>query len=346
MKCKHCFVTKNEAYCREPSLGQLKIIIDRLSQAKVFNVTLTGGEPLLRPDFFEIVNYLKQYPIRIGLNTNATLVTEEVSKEIARFSLALRISVSLDGASKESIEQLRGPKTFNATLRGLKNLLKYNKNVRPFCVVTRYNFKELEAVIKLVKSLGAQCLEFNCLSQSENSACYAGIFLNFQEKKEAMKRMLKLKETYGNYIGGSFVRMAQKCRKLSSMPSTELLKMQAGFLQNCDAGFNAAAVRVDGKVSPCYAMLDYVVGDILKEPLADIWRDSLPLKELRRMHKVSLDEIEECKGCIYKGVCNAGCRASAYYHSGKRQLDCYDPEGCFRFLLDANKREFGTKERE
>jgi len=79
-------------------------------------------------------------------------------------------------------------------------------------------------------------------------------------------------------------------------------------------------------------MLDYTVGDLRSETLKDIWQNSAPLREFRRMHEVSLDEIEPCKDCIYKGLCNAGCRAGAYYHSQKTRLDTYDPEGCFLFL--------------
>lgn len=332
MKCKHCFAASQEQLPAELTFEQLKTIIERLNQAKVFSVTITGGEPLVRGDFFEIVEYIKQYPIRTGLNTNATLVTNQVSKKLAQAGFKSRISVSLDGSNKQAYELLRGATTFEPAIRGLESLLRYNRNIRPFCVVTRYNFRDLENIIKLAKSLKAPHIEFNCLMQGERAGCYQDLFLSDAEKIESFEKMAELEEIYGSYISGSFLRMAKKAERLSNIPDDELLKLKAGFLQNCDAGFEMSAVRADGKIAPCYTMLDYAVGDLLKNSLKDIWRDSPELKEFRRMHEVSLQDIEPCKNCIYKGVCNAGCRASAYYHSGKRKLDAYDPQGCYLFL--------------
>lgn len=332
MRCKHCFAASREQLPEKTTFEQLKYVIGRLKEAKVFIITITGGEPLMRGDFFEIVEYIKQFPIRIGLNTNAALVTDRVSKKIAAAGFKSRISVSLDGSNKQSYELLRGPGTFEPAIRGLENLLKYNKNIRPFCVVNSYNFRELEDIIKLAKSLGAPRLELNGLMRGERSGCYQDLFLSAAEKIEAVEKTLELKEIYGGYINGSFVRTARMAKRLRETPDNELLKLKPGFLQNCNAGFEMAAIRADGKVAPCYAMLDYVVGDLFKDPLKAIWRDSLPLKEFRGMHKVSLRDIGPCKSCIYKGACNAGCRAGAYYHSNKTSLKAYDPGGCYLFL--------------
>lgn len=334
MHCKHCFAATQTQTEPEPALNQLKFIIGRLTEAKVFLVTVTGGEPLVREDFFDIISYIRQYPLRIGLNTNAALVTDEISRKIAKSGFKSRISVSLDGASQETFEMLRGPGTFTASIKGLQNLLCYNKNIRPFCVVTQYNFTQLEEIIKLAKSLGAPCLEFNYLLRGERAACYQELFLNDRQKNEALEKIIKLEKIYGNYIGGSFVYMAKKSQSLRRAQDAELLQMKGGRLQNCDAGFGMCAIRADGKVTPCYTMLDFVVGDLLKDPLKEIWKNSTLLKEFRSMHEVSLDTIEPCKTCIYKGVCNAGCRAGAYYHSQKTRLDMYDPEGCYLFLRE------------
>ena len=346
MKCKHCFASSlARAAAKETTLEELKHIIDRLHEAKVFSIILTGGEPLVRGDFFDIVRYIKRYPVRLGLNTNAALVTDEISKRISESDFKSRISVSLDGSNKETYESLRGPGTFEPAIKGLENLLRHNKNVRPFSVVTRYNLNDLENIVKLVKSLGAPRIEFNSLMPGERAACYADMFLSATEKIEALEKILELKEIYGRYVSGSFVRTATKAKKLRETRDEELLKLKAGLLQNCDAGFGMAAVRADAKVAPCYAMMDYVVGDLLKDSLKNIWRFSPELKEFRRMHDVSLDDIETCKECIYKGVCNAGCRAGAYYDSGKTRLDTRDPAGCYLFLREGAFHPRGEKKR-
>ena len=338
MKCKHCFALSGRGFPEEPTLGRLKYLIDRLNEAKVFMVTLTGGEPLIRPDFFEIVEYIKRYPIRIGLNTNAALVTNEASKKIAAAGFKSRISVSLDGSNKKSFEALRGTGTFEAVIRGIENLLRHNKRIRPFSTVTGHNFRDLENIVKLAKSLGAPCIEFNTLLRGDQAACYEDLFLSPAEKIEALEKMLELNNTYGPYVRGSFVRVAKKAAKLREMPDGELSKLKAKTLQNCNAGFGMAVVSANGKVAPCYAMLDYTVGDLFKDSLKKIWQSSAALWEFRKMHDVSLDDIEPCRNCVYKGMCNAGCRAGAYYASGKTRLDARDPEGCYLFLRENAKK--------
>lgn len=338
LQCRHCFVSYKKNNLKELSTKGLKYIIDRLYEAKVFKIIITGGEPLLREDFFELVKYAKRYPFYLGLNTNALLITDDISKMIYEIGFKLRISVSLDGSSKDTYEALRGPGTFIRAIKGLEGLLRYNRNIRTFCVVNKFNFKDLENIVELSRSLGAPYIEFNTLLRGDCSTFVErNIFLNPHEKIEAIEKIIELKERYGNYIRGSFVRMAKRVSRLRAIAEDELLKLRAGYLQNCPAGFWLGAIRADGKVAPCYTMLDYVIGDLMKDSLKRIWLDSPALAEFRRMHNVSLDEIETCKGCIYKGVCNGGCRAGAYYFSNMERLDTYDPEGCYLFLKDCKK---------
>jgi len=216
--------------------------------------------------------------------------------------------------------------------------LKFNKNTRPFCVVTKYNMHDIENIIKLVKSVGASYIELNTLLPGDRAICYKDMFLEENDRLRLFNEMGALLDSYGNYVHGSLVRMVKKARLLTGISDKELSGMKTRCLQNCDAGFEMAAIRSDGKVAPCYTMLDYVVGDILDESLRDIWKYSDKLWDFRKMHDISLDDIEPCNHCIYKGMCNAGCRAAAYYHSGKTRFDAYDPGGCYRFL----KRELNV----
>jgi radical SAM protein with 4Fe4S-binding SPASM domain len=126
--------------------------------------------------------------------------------------------------------------------------------------------------------------------------------------------------------------VAQKAKLIQSMSYDELSKLPARNLQNCDAGFGMAAVRSDGKITPCYTITDYVIGDIFADNITDVWQNSEKLRIFREMHDVSLDSVEKCKDCLFKGLCNGGCRAGAYYASGKKRLDTFDPEACFAYL--------------
>jgi AdoMet-dependent heme synthase len=332
LSCRHCFAAHKERAQDELTLTQWQFVIDRLAQAKVFTLILTGGEPLTREDFFDIAAYCTRYPFRMGLNTNALLVSDDVSRRIACLGFKARISVSLDGASAHTYEALRGEDTFNKALKGIESLLRFNSNVRLFCVVTKHNFLELEKITNLARSLGASSLEFNSLLRGERAQCYPDLFLDPAQKKHAYEIVLELEKKFGGFISGSFVRMSKKAKLLLSIPKAQLLTHKAGFLQNCDAGFGKAAVTSQGKIAPCYTMLDYIVGDILGESLIEIWKNSSCLKLLRSMHEVSLDSLAQCAPCVYKGLCNAGCRAGAYYHSGKSTLAAHDPEACLLSL--------------
>ena len=339
MKCKHCFAKLKNTNIKDLPFKDLKIIIKRLYEAKVFFIILTGGEPLIREDFFSIVDYLKKFHFHLGLNTNATLITEDISKKIKDKGFKLRISVSFDGSDKETYEALRGENTYSKAIKGIENLIKYNKNIRLFTVVNRLNYNKLEDIVKFAKSLKAPYIEFNNLRTLENKTCFKDISLNPSQKIESLEKILELKDKYKNYIRGSFLHMAEMYKKIITTPKRELSKLKPKFLQNCDAGFGMAAIRADGKITPCYAMLDYVVGDLFKENLKNIWQNSIPLKNFRKIQNINLLKIEPCKKCLYKGVCNGGCRASAYYESKKKKLNIPDFENCYLYLIDAKNKK-------
>ena len=326
MSCKHCFAKLKNSKLKDLPFKDIKIIIKRLYEAKVFFIILTGGEPLIREDFFFIVEYLKKFHFHLGLNTNATLITEDISKKIKDIGFKLRISVSFDGSDKETYESLRGENTFLLAIKGIENLIKYNKNIRLFTVVNRLNYQKLEDIVKLAKSLKAPYIEFKNIS------------LNLYEKIEALEKILELKDKYRDYIRGSFLRMAETYKKILNTQKSKLLKLKPKYFQNCDAGFGMAAIRADGKITPCYAILDYVVGDLLKDDLKNIWQNSIPLKNFRETQNISLSEIEPCKNCLYKGICNGGCRASAYYN-GNKKLNVPDFSSCYLSLINAKNKK-------
>ncbi len=159
LRCVHCRACPVEE--RPPddlTLDEAKTLIDQIASFAKPVLVLSGGEPLVRPDIFEIASYANAAGLRVALATNGTLVTPEVAREI-RESGVQRVSVSIDGATAESHDSFRRlPGAFDDAWRGIEHI---KAECVPFQVnttVTRHNIDEIPAILELAKERGAVAL--------------------------------------------------------------------------------------------------------------------------------------------------------------------------------------------
>jgi AdoMet-dependent heme synthase len=133
-------------------------LIEQISQFCSPILVLSGGEPLYRPDIFELASYATQRGLRVALATNGTLVSEEVARAIANSGVR-RVSISLDGADAATHDAFRGiPGAFDAALRGFGNLRELGMSLQVNMTIARHNAHQLPAVLKLAIELGADAL--------------------------------------------------------------------------------------------------------------------------------------------------------------------------------------------
>jgi radical SAM protein with 4Fe4S-binding SPASM domain len=159
LRCVHCRATATELSSPTdlPTARALDII-DQIASFANPILVLSGGEPLYRPDIFDLASYATKKGIRVALATNGTLVTKDVAKRIVESGVK-RVSISLDGADAATHDTFRGiPGAFDAAIYGMKNLQELGMSVQINMTIAKHNGKQLPLVLELAKRLGADAL--------------------------------------------------------------------------------------------------------------------------------------------------------------------------------------------
>ncbi len=159
LRCVHCRATATElASPKDLPTAQALNIIDQIAAFANPILVLSGGEPLYRPDIFQLAKYATDKGLRVALATNGTLVTKEVARTIVDAGVK-RVSISLDGANAETHDSFRAiPGAFDAAIAGFRNLKELGMPVQINMTIAKHNAVELPKVLEMVKGLGADAL--------------------------------------------------------------------------------------------------------------------------------------------------------------------------------------------
>jgi mycofactocin radical SAM maturase len=155
LACVHCLSSSGKRDPRELTTQQCKDVIDELERMQVFYVNIGGGEPTVRPDFWELVDYATAHHVGVKFSTNGVRITPEVAKRLAA-SDYVDVQISLDGATAEVNDAVRGAGSFAMAIRALQNLADAGfKDAKISVVVTRHNVDQLDEFAALAERYGA-----------------------------------------------------------------------------------------------------------------------------------------------------------------------------------------------
>ncbi len=291
--------------CKEDmSLKQCKAFIDDMHRLRVFQVNIGGGEPLLRENLFEILDYCHEKNIVTCVSTNGTLIDNESARKFASMPM-LYIQVSLDGATTETNALIRGKGNFERAINGIELLNKYQfQNLSINSVVTRLNYKEIPDLYKLGTFYKAKTR----LSRFRPSGSAKGAWKELQLTRNQILGLSDYLSKYKEVLtGDSFFSITAEDRKNLG-------------LNMCGAAKMTCSVSPDGRVYPCAFLqeTDFYAGNILKTSLETIWHSSPVFQMLRDLR------VESCKSCHRFDICHGGCPAVAFFL--KNELNCPDPE--------------------
>lgn len=290
---------------------ELLKIIDQLAQARVFRITLFGGEPLLHPDFFRIVQRIRKHPIYLSsLNTNGCLIDGDLAKKLFDYNIK-SFCVSLDGSCPEVMDRMRGKGAFKQCIKGISNLLKLKAGIMLSATLTRYNISDIRNMVLLAKSLGVSVIRFNHVFCGGNAACFKNeIMIKPQEEIALIREIDDLRRQFRGFITGTYLEQKEKIDKLKDFsPAKDRVVVPA-----CGAATIKCHIRTDGKVTPCEVIRDEVAGDLRRQSFLEIWRNSSVLNRFRRPQVVSLKDKPECQSCQYQYLCFIGHRCYPYYY--------------------------------
>jgi heme b synthase len=314
LKCVHCRSSSEEEVLGHPdfSFTEAQAILDDIASYASPVIVLSGGEPLLREDVFDIARYGTDLGFRMCLATNGTLVTEAICKSIKEADIKM-VSLSLDGAKAETHDNFRNEKgAFEGTMNAIKL---FNKHNIPFLINSSFtvrNKDEIPEIYKLVKGLGATAWYMfmivptgrgeDIMEELIPEKLYDEI-LEWHYQVEKEENELLMRPTCAPHY---YRIVRQKAKEEGEKFERRNLKFSTGGSKGCLAGQLICLIDVDGEVLPC-SYFPKSAGNIKTTQFKQIWEESELFLSLRdfKSYKGS------CGQCEYVNVCG-GCRARSY----------------------------------
>ena len=315
LACIHCRASAERGpYPGELSTQECLRVMDEIASISKPVIILTGGEPLLRPDIFDLARYGTDKGFRMVMATNGTLMTEEAVQKMMASGIQ-RISVSLDGPSSETHDAFRKVKgAFESSLKGIELAKRGGLEFQINTTITQMNLHLIADILKLAVDLGAVAHHIFLLvptgrgkelQDQEISALDYEKTLNwFYEQRERVP--LQLKATCAPHYYRILRQRAKKEGKKITPKEYGLDAMTRG----CLGGISFCFLSHVGQVQPCgYLELD--CGNVRKQSFKEIWENSPVFLNLRNTDGYK----GKCGICEYRKVCG-GCRARAYESLG------------------------------
>lgn len=298
-RCVHCSSDAAKCLPRELTTAEAKGMFDDLARLGVFDVAVSGGEPLTRRDIFEVMEHAASLGVRIGLGSNGSTVTPRVARRLKNLGLD-RLQISIDGleATHDAARRWRG--LFQKSMRAVKTGLAEGLRVNVCFTAHRMNFRELGAVIDQCFEWGVR--RFNMSRLVPTGRGDASLDLSPGEWREVVAA-LELKRA--EYAG----RMEFSTHLAQLALIDPALACAPGFV-GCQAGLGQACVGPEGDVTPC-VMLPVVVGNLRERPLEEIWHTSPLIRALGNRSNLK----GWCHTCVLREKCG-GCRGVAYSYTG------------------------------
>jgi radical SAM protein with 4Fe4S-binding SPASM domain len=311
LRCAMCLVRYREPLDRhEASLGfqRFKAIVDALPELET--VTLQGlGEPLMAPDLFRMLEYGAARGLRMGFNTNATLLTRATAERLVAAGLDW-LHVSIDGATAATYESIRDGSRFakvERNVRGLVDVMRARRAERPrlslVFVAMRRNLAELPAVVRLAADWGIRVLRVQNLSHSFSDTDPAGAYREIREFAEA-EALWQSPSAADTAVFHEAREVAAALGVTLRLPELEAEPARPTRGRGCDWPWHSAYVRQDGRVQPCCMLMGgdrAILGDLAEASFPAIWRGEA--YEAFRAALGTGSPPDVCRGCsLYRGV--------------------------------------------
>jgi radical SAM protein with 4Fe4S-binding SPASM domain len=298
LHCEHCY-QDDFSMKRDLDWSGLKKISDNLlNTIKEWNqkacIHVTGGEPLLRPELFPLLDHLDQQSVveELGIITNGLLIDREMMRRLFDFPKLKKIKISLDGADAETNDAIRSKGAFEKVMQNL-SLIRKEKRIEIILMFTvmKKNFRSLPFLFKLCQDIGIDGLILER-------------FIPLGRGREVMDEVLS-KEEWEEMIGMLLNFFSIEGEQNSILPYQAFQISFSGEEPElsgapCVIGVDGLCIMPEGNVFPC-RRFPVSIGNLLETPLRQIWEQSDILEELRKKEnlkgKCGRCGIKDCRGC-------------------------------------------------
>lgn len=311
--CIHCGSRCGEVRSGELTLQQYQNFLNKVKKdfgTEGLMLCITGGEPLLRRDFFEITGYANQLGFHWGMTSNAVLIDETVAEKLAKCGMRT-ISVSIDGMRETHDRFRRTPGGYDAAMRGLNELIAHGGfgHIQVTTVIHRGNIGELEQLFQVLDGMDIDSWRVINLEPIGRAKDYPELLLQKQDYinlftfiKEKREQGLPVLYGCSHYLGLEYERELRDWYFL------------------CNAGIYTAGIMANGDIGACLDIerkQELIYGNILKDDFKEIWEHGFA--EYRRN---LYEDSEMCRDCREREFCGGGSFHSWDFEQ-KRQKVCF-----------------------
>jgi radical SAM protein with 4Fe4S-binding SPASM domain len=304
-RCEHCYLEHDDK--GEMTTGEIKNLLDQLAEAGVFFLTLSGGEPLLRPDCFEIIEYARSLLFNVKLKTNALLIREREARRLKALGVEqLQISVySQRPEVHDAITKIHG--SLNRTLAAVRFLRAQGLKVTIANVLMRQNFQDGDAVRTLATELGVSyTLDPTITPMINGDTSILRLRVGTTDLQQVFRNP--------NLVGD--------VDEFCALPGPVDDDLREGL--PCSAGHTACYISPYGDVYPC-VQFPLACGNVRRQKFLEIWQDSPQLSEVRTIRG---KDLPTCSSCAHLGTCTR-CPGLAYMEGNMRGPSTADCEKSF-----------------
>ncbi|WP_238012177.1 mycofactocin radical SAM maturase [Dactylosporangium sp. AC04546] len=307
LSCVHCLSSSGRRDPRELSTAECQAVIDELERMQVFYVNIGGGEPTVRPDFWELVDYATAHHVGVKFSTNGVKITPAVARRLAA-SDYVDVQISLDGATAEVNDAVRGPGSYDTAMRAMRNLADAGfRGFKISVVMTRHNVGQLDAFKAIADRFGAQLRITRLRPSGRGADVWDDLHPTAAQQRVLYDWLIANGE--GVLTGDSFFHLSAYGE---SLPGLNL----------CGAGRVVCLIDPVGDVYACpFAIHDnFLAGNVRADGgFTRVWRESALFADLRGPQTGGA-----CRSCSAYDACRGGCMAAKFFTG--LPLDGPDPE--------------------
>ncbi|MDA0297604.1 MAG: mycofactocin radical SAM maturase [Actinobacteria bacterium] len=296
LQCVHCLSSSGTRDPRELSTDQAKAVLDELRDLQVFYINIGGGEPMIRKDFFEILEHAEANDIGVKFSTNGTYITAENARRLAGMNY-LDIQISLDGVDAVTNDAVRGKGSYATAIAAMNHLRDANfGQFKISVVVTRHNVEQLDAFKALADSYGAQLRITRLRPSGRGADTWDELHPTQQQQRQIYDWLMK----HGDNVltGDSFFHLNAFGE---SLPGLNL----------CGAGRVVCLIDPIGDVYACPFVIhdQFKAGSLLSDGgFTKVWKESDLFLSLREPESEGA-----CSACGSYDACQGGCMAAKFF---------------------------------
>lgn len=289
-RCIHCYIPNGKKDAGfDMSFEKFKYILDQFASMGGIHVTLSGGEALLNKDIVKMLRYCREKDLMISLLTNLTYMRDDLVPILKEVNVSLvQVSLySMDPAIHDTITTVKG--SFAKTKAAIEKLHEADVPVQISCPLMKANKEGYDKVLKYAKSLRMSAqTDYIMMGESNFDTSNLANRLSLDETAKVIEDILEYDQDYQQEM--------EEIEPVSTIDMEEYKNMPL-----CGAGINDLCVTVNGDIYPCSGWQAYVVGNVFRNSLRDIWEKSPMLEAVR---KVKRKDFPKCLSCAARDYCN------------------------------------------